>query len=123
METIEKISGYLLKSKCREIIENGLKLEVKGPFLEYQNLKLLNCDYALVNGEIVKIDQVNIGKTRGLTNFDYITLDLLTEITGKEIIYKNFNKEKINLIAGEIEINPANKNLRTLLRLQARSNN
>lgn len=122
METIEKISGYLLKSKCRELIENGLKLEVKGPFLEYKNLKLLNCDYALVNSDIVKIDQVNIGKTQGLTNFDYITLDLLTEMTGKEVSYKNFSKEKIDLIASEIELNPANKNLRTLLRLQARSN-
>ena len=133
METIEKISGYLLKSKCREVIENGLKLEVKGPFLEYPlmpkasdyaglKMKILNCEYGLINGEIVKIKELRMDYTRGLSNFDYITLDLLTEITGKEIVYKNFSKEKINLIASEIELNPANKNLRTLLRLQARSN-
>ena len=134
METIEKISGYLLKSKCREIEQNGLKLEVKGPFLEYPlmpkaseyaglKMKILNCEYGLINGEIVKIKELRMDYTRGLSNFDYITLDLLTEITGKDVTDKNFSKEKINLIADKIKLNPSNKDLRTLLRLQAMSNN
>lgn len=133
METIEKISGYLIKGKCRELVENKIKLEVNGPFLEYQlmpktsdyaglKMKVLNGEYGLINGEIVKIDSLRMSYTQGLRNFDYITLDLLTRITGKEVEYKDFSKEKINLIADEIQKNPGNKDLRTLLRLQLISN-
>ncbi|MFA5405935.1 MAG: hypothetical protein WC307_01085 [Candidatus Nanoarchaeia archaeon] len=101
--------GNVSKDLCKKMI--GQKVSFDKKLIEYQlsleekhadiKLKILNNEYGLINDSIVRINELCLGMTYGLSNWDYITKDLLEQETGKEFDYKSFSKNKVRLLSNE----------------------